>query len=503
MRRIAVVSSVVFVALPLVACAEADAGSAAAADAATAAGAPDGPPLYYLLSGPAKRYCSGIWVSERDRTEALYGSVLHTDEQVGDYESGSLVFDIDEDKRIVTVSQDGVSARARHFGDQGCVILPNDTDGVFFTPRDVASALPDAETTPWPMGDMLPDEPLPDYVDAELLDQAVETFFTEGDNRAAFLVVHRGRVLAEDYGPGIHMHTQLESWSMAKSMTATLIGRLIQMGHLEIWQPAPVPEWQNSPGDPRAEIRIADLLRMSSGLRFTNSGATPEQMAASFIPGQVDHRMGYVAPIDAFQFSISRDAEFPPNTVGRYRNSDPWTLGYIVQRTVENELGEEYLSWPQRALFDKIGIRRFIMETDPYGNFLLTGYNYGTARNWARFGMLYLNRGMWNGERLLTQEFVDFVRSPAPAWPEPYYGGLFWLNTADEEGRGGRIPQIPPDAYNPSGAGHQRTYIIPSQDLVIVVQSHRSAAAHAPDRTDREYEALGMVVKAVDPEWSW
>ena len=335
MRSIAVTGSVVFLALSPLACAEADAGSAASGTAAANAEAPDGPPVYYLLSGPAKRYCSGIWVSERDRTEALYGSVLHTEEQVHDYESGSLAIDIDEEMRIVTVSQDGVSARARHFGDQGCVILPPDTDGVFFTPREVVSALPDAETTPWPMGDMLPDEPLPEGVNGELLDQAVETFFTEGDNRAAFLVVHRGRVLAEDYGPGIHKDTQLESWSMAKSMTATLIGRLIQMGHLEIWQPAPVPEWQNSPGDPRAEIRIADLLRMSSGLRFSNSGATPEQMAASFVPGQVDHRMGYVAPIDAFQFSISRDAEFPPNTVGRYRNSDPWTLGYIVQRAVE------------------------------------------------------------------------------------------------------------------------------------------------------------------------
>ena len=143
------------------------------------------------------------------------------------------------------------------------------------------------------------------------------------------------------------------------------------------------------------------------------------------------------------------------------------------------------------------------METDPYGNFLLTGYNYGTARNWARFGMLYLNRGMWDGERLLTEEFVDFVSSPAPAWERPFYGGLFWLNTADEEGRGGRIPTLPPDAYNASGAGNQSTYIVPSRDLVIVVQSHRSAAAHAPDRSDREREALGMVVKAVDPEWSW
>ena len=299
------------------------------------------------------------------------------------------------------------------------------------------------------------------------------------------------------------MHTQLESWSMAKSMTATLIGRLIQMGHLEIWQPAPVPEWQNSPGDPRAEIRIADLLRMSSGLRFSNSGATPEQMAASFIPGQVDHRMGYVAPIDAFQFSISRDAEFPPNTVGRYRNSDPWTLGLHRAARGGERAGRGV---PELAAAGPLRQDRHppLHHGDgPLRQLLLTGYNYGTARNWARFGMLYLNRGMWNGERLLTEEFVDFVRSPAPAWPEPYYGGLFWLNTADDEGRGGRIPQIPPDAYNPSGAGHQRTYIIPSQDLVIVVQSHRSAAAHAPDRTDREYEALGMVVKAVDPEWSW
>ena len=505
MRNRQAISSIVFLALPLFACTEADAGSAASIGSGSPASAiaSDGPPLFYLLSGPAKRFCSGIWVSERDRTEALYGSVLHTEEQVRDYEEGRLAFDIDEERRIVTASQDGVEARARHFGDQGCVILPDDTDGVFFTPRKVTSTLPDTGSTPWPMGDMLPDGPLPEDVNGELLDQAVETFFTEGDNRAAFLVVHQGRILAEDYGPGIHQDTQLESWSMAKSMTATLIGRLVQMGHLEIWQPAPVPEWQNSPGDPRAQIRIADLLRMSSGLRFSNTDATPEQMAASFIPGQVDHRMGYVAPIDAFQFSVSRDAEFPPNTVGRYRNSDPWTLGYIVKRTVENELGEEYLSWPQRALFDKIGIRRFIMETDPYGNFLLTGYNYGTARNWARLGLLYLHRGMWSGERLLTEEFVDFVSSPAPAWEEPYYGGLFWLNTADEEGRGGRIPTLPPDAYNASGAGNQSTYIVPSRDLVIVVQSHRSPAAHAPDRSEREREALGLVVKAVDPSWSW
>ena len=168
MRHMPAISSIVFLALPLFACTDADAGSAASIGSgspASAVASSDGPPLFYLLSGPAKRFCSGIWVSERDRTEALYGSVLHSEDQVRDYESGSLAFDIDEERRIVTASQDGVSARARHFGDQGCVILPDATDGVFFTPRKVTSTLPDAESTPWPMGDMLPDEPLPEDVE--------------------------------------------------------------------------------------------------------------------------------------------------------------------------------------------------------------------------------------------------------------------------------------------------------------------------------------------------
>jgi CubicO group peptidase (beta-lactamase class C family) len=454
------------------------------------------------LAGPAKRYCSSIWVSERDREEALYNSVLMGAELAGQYASGRLRFDVDDRRHIVTVTRDNVSASARYFGDQGCVILRPETDEPLFTPREVVTSLPDAASMPWPMGDELPDTPLPPDVDGTLLDEAARVIFSSDlDRRAAFIVVHRGRIVKEAYGSGAHEDMQLESWSMGKSMTATFIGRLIQMGYLELWEPAPVPRWQNSPGDPRAAIRIADLLRMSSGLRFSRDGATPEEMAASYIPGIGDHRLGYTAPIDIFQLSASRDAEYPPNTVGRYRNSDPWTLGYIVRRTVENDLGEEYLTWPQRALFDEIGIRRFVMETDIYGNFILTGYNYGTARHWARLGLLYLQRGVWNGKRLLSDEFVDFVQSPAPAWDPPVYGGLFWLNPADETGRGSRVPSLPPDAYNASGAGDQRTYIIPSRDLVIVVMTHRGNAA--PDRRTRELEALGLAVKAVDPTWSW
>ena len=472
-------------------------GAAASAQASSAA-------LTHLsLSGQAKRYCSGIWVSGREGAEALQNSVLLSQQAVADYESGVVRFDIDEELHIVASSREGVSARARYFGDQGCVILPEGSDQVFFTPRRMVSSLPEAANTAWPMGDRLPDEPLPREVDQRLLDEAAETLFSNhNDLRAAFLVVHRGRIIAERYGSGAHQDMQLESWSMGKSMTATLIGRLIQMGHLRLWEPAPVPEWQNSPGDPRAAIRIADLLRMSSGLQFSGGGSTQDQFARSFIPGSADHGLGYSAPIDVFRFSVTRPLEHPPNTVGRYRNSDPWALGYVVRRTVEN-LGEEYLSWPQRELFDKIGVRRFVMETDPHGNFILTGYNFGTARDWARLGLLYLHRGVWKGERLLPEEFVEFVATPAPAWNRPVYGGLFWVNVPDEDGSPGNMYTLPPDTYYANGAGYQRAFVVPSRELVIVIMSHRRGDDISPDRARRAHRALGLVVKAVDPTWTW
>ena len=458
------------------------------------------------LAGLAKRYCSGVYVSHRDAAEALYSSVLVNDALQQRYERGDLQFSVDHATAVVTANSERAAARAAHFGDQGCIILPEGSDQVFFTPRTVTTTLPAAKTQMWPMGDKLPDVPLPADVNEQTLMRAVDLFFSErNDRRAAFLVVHKGRLIAERYGSGAHKDMQLESWSMGKSMTATFIGRLIQLGHLGLWDPAPVPQWQNSPGDPRAQIRIADLLRMSSGLKFTGGGDDETALASSFVPGYADHGLGYAAPIDIFRFSASRPLEFEPNTVGRYRNSDPWTLGYIVKRTVEG-MGEEYLTWPQRQLFDKIGIRKFIMETDVYGNFILTGYNFGTARDWARLGMLYLQDGVWHGERLLPEGFTDFVSSPAPAWDPPIYGGLFWLNTEDKSAPAGQLSRLftlPPDTYYAAGSHTQRVYVIPSRDLVIVTMSHRRGRTLSPDRSERMLEALGIVVQSVDPTWTW
>ena len=127
--------------------------------------------------------------------------------------------------------------------------------------------------------------------------------------------------------------------------------------------------------------------------------------------------------------------------------------------------GEEYLTYPQRALFDRIGIRRQVLETDPYGNFLLTGYDYGTARNWARLGLLYLNDGVWQGRRLLPEGFVKFASTPAPAWKDSIYGGMMWVNGAGQW-------NFPKDAYAFRGAGEQNVYVVPSHDLVVVRMGH-------------------------------
>ncbi len=442
--------------------------------------APEGTPVELGLAGWAKVLCSAVFVSGRDPDEAFVNSGFFFMEP----SDRPLVSDrvIDRDSRAVTLTwADSISRTARFHGDQGCVI---DTEaGIAFTPVSVVSTLPDPATQDWPMGDRVPEAPFPGDVDGQRLAAAVQTAFADTAGlTAAFLVVHRGRILAERYMPGIAPHTQLESWSMGKSLTATLVGILIQEGHFGLTDPAPVPEWQEELDDPRAAIRIADLLQMSSGLRFIaprDPDYTPDK-------GYPDHMYIYTGAIDAFNHSVTRPLQFPTGTEGRYRNSDPLTLGYVVRRTVE-ALGEEYLTWPQRALFDRIGIRRQVLEPDPFGNFLLTGYDYGTARNWARLGLLYLQDGVWHGERILPQGFVDFVSTPAPAWTEPVYGGLFWINGTGEW-------NLPRDAYFMAGGGGQRTFVVPSHDLVVVRLGHFRGSGPGMRGLN---QALGLLMEAI------
>ena len=199
---------------------------------------------------------------------------------------------------------------------------------------------------------------------------------------------------------------------MGKSLSATLLGILIKDGVYDLWQRAPIPEWQG-PGDLRAGIRIADLLHMSSGLRI-RAPQDPDYDPSGPYP---DHVYLYTGGVNAFHYAATRPLQWPPGKVGRYHNTDPVLVNYLIRLAIEKR-GEEYLSFPQRALFDQLGIRTMVIETDPDGNFLTQGYDYASGRDWARLGNLYLQDGVWNNQRILPEGYVTFVRTLAPAWAD-------------------------------------------------------------------------------------
>lgn len=419
-------------------------------------GMPPDDPDSWRVAGTAKIFCSAMFVSGRDSAEERAHLTSYF---LGPRVDSIRAIVIDRQRRLVRLTVGSITREAKQYGDQGCVIHQPGKDTVFFKPVRVTTALPDAATLPWPMGDAPSKAANEGTVDTAKVRAAVDAAFANPAGlTAAFLVVHRGRIIAERYAQGAHRDIQLESWSMGKSIMGTLIGRLIQMGAITLEQPAGIAEWYKSQDDPRARIRVMDLMRMSSGLRF--SRGSPDDL-----PGYHDHDLVYTGAIDAYEFSATRPPQYPPNTRGKYRNDNVMLLGAVMRDAVRKR-GEEYLTWPQKHLFDKIGIRRQVLETDPYGNFLISGYDYGTARNWARLGMLYLNDGVWMGERLLPEGFVKFVSTPAPAWADSAYGGMVWVNAR------GAWPNLPKDAFAFRGAGGQDTYVIPSKQMVIVRMGH-------------------------------
>ncbi len=445
---------------------------------------PPGDALEHHAAGFAKIMCSAVFVTELEPDFAAENVGYFTAPYEVRHKVGKPVIDRAE-KAVHVTLPNGVTRTAKYLGSQGCVALPVGQTSVNFTPVNVISRLPDPSIQLWPMGDVLSDEPLPPEIDATKLKQAVKAAFEPaGGMTAAFVVTWRGHLIAERYGNGITARTPLEGWSMGKSLTATLMGVLIKQGVYDIWQPAPIPEWQST-GDPRAKIRIGDIMRMSSGLRI-RAPQDPDYDPAGPYP---DHLYLYTGSVNSFHYAATRPLQWPPNTIGRYRNTDPVLINYLIRLAVEKR-GEDYFSFPQRALFDKIGIRTMVMDTDPYGNFLTQGYELACGRDWARLGNLYLQDGVWNGEQILPEGYTKFVSTLAPAWKadkRPIYGAFFWINGD------GRFP-VPKEAYYMSGAGGQWTLIIPSHDLVVVRLGHYRGAAPG----ERSFSAaLALLMQAV------
>ncbi len=445
--------------------------------------APDTEARGHIAAMAAHHLCSGMFVVGRVHQRSVEEVLARDIVRFPDFRwQDDFHYVVDTEARSATVSGPGVDPprTARYHGDQGCTILPAGVDRVFFEPVELNSSLPDPATQPWPLGDVGARATF-DEVDATKLDEALDWAMSREDqNTRALVVVYRGKIIGERYAEGFTKDTPQISWSQGKSITSALVGVLAEQGEITLDEPAPIAGWHGR-GDRRRDIRVRDLLNMSSGLDFKNYGLGRTDSWSS----SNEHFRVYFDAINVFEHATNQPYEIEPASEFRYRNSDPLTLGRIVREKVEGR-GDNYLRFPQEALFDRIGARNFVLETDAWGNFIMTGYDYGSAWDWARFGLLHLWDGVFEGDRVLAGGWVEFVRTPAPGDPSRGYGGLFWLN------RGGSMDRVPEDAFWPSGFMGQMTVVIPSADMVVVRlgPSPRGAGGYVNETIGRVLEAI-------------
>ncbi|MCG8469303.1 MAG: beta-lactamase family protein, partial [Gemmatimonadetes bacterium] len=356
--------------------------------------------------------------------------------------------------------------RAAYREGLGCMTLaPDQTlEAIDELPElTLGPASGDPSQIPWPDGDLVPEEPLPDYIDQAALEAAGKWAFDrvghgghESQITLSFMVVHKGDIVYERYGPGVDMTTRTRTWSTAKSIASTLIGIAVDEGILDLDEPLPFDHWEperraTGLADPRREITLRQALNMSSGLY-------PVDNRLCSIIGSC---LSYFAGTSSAEGAIDRGVVAEPGTVWDYENYDT-LLGVLALKTA---LADEqtYLEFPRVALFDKIGMRSTLPGVDRFGDYVMSSQVYTNARDLARLGLLYLNEGVWDGERLLSREWIDFVRTPAPATADigNFYGGQFWLPND-------RRTDVPQDAYTTAGNRGQYATIVPSYDLVIV-----------------------------------
>jgi CubicO group peptidase (beta-lactamase class C family) len=314
---------------------------------------------------------------------------------------------------------------------------------------------------PWPDGSRGPVDPAGLGVEPVQLNRALDAAFAEpipGKKvyTRAVIVVYDGHLIAERYAPGFHQNMPLLGWSMSKSVTNALVGILVRQGKLDIRRPAPVPEWQST-DDPRRKITLDQLLRMSSGLAFQEVYA-PLYDATDMLYGSYDFGA----------YAAAKPLETEPDGKWYYSSGTANIVARIVRQAAERNY-EFYYGFMYAELFDKIGMTSALMEPDSSGTFVGSSYVFATPRDWARFGLLYLQDGVWQGERILPEGWVKYTTTPTPKAPRGEYGAHFWLNAGEANNPTDREwPNAPTDTFYADGFQGQRVIVIPSKRLVLV-----------------------------------
>jgi CubicO group peptidase (beta-lactamase class C family) len=405
--------------------------------------------------------CNGLFTSNRTLEQVFDKELKYLSQPVGTPRGGD--YEVDWERKAVAIGAAGGTPimRAAFRQGIGCVIMAPDQTFVDIDDLPVLDTPPlpgDPETILWPEGDLVAHAPLPPTIDADALRAASDWAFDRDTPEQATLslvVVHDGQIIHERYADGFDVSTRTRTWSTAKSIAVTLIGMLADEGRLDLDESVDL-EWlprQSSPEtDPRHDITLRHLLNMSSGLN------TVDNRGMEYATGS---GMSYWAGASSVRGALSRALIREPGTSWDYENYDT-LLGVLAMK---NAIGDDqaYLEYPRKALLDRIGMRNTLLSVDRFGDFIMSSQVYTNARDLARMGLLYLEGGVWDGERLLSEKWIDFVRTPAPATAERgnQYGGQWWLVPDNRN-------DVPKSAYSTAGNRGQFTIVVPTHNLVIV-----------------------------------
>lgn len=428
--------------------------------------------------------CNGLFTSNRTMERIFEQELAFLPEPIGTAAGGDYI--VDRARKAVAIGKpNGVPVVLAAFREGlGCIVLaPDQTfadiDGL--PSLQMAPPPGDPDRIAWPGGDLLDDAALPAAIDRAALLAASDWAFERDSPEQitlSLLIVHGGRIVHERYAPGVTMTTRTRTWSTAKSIAATLIGMLVDQGRMSLDEPLGFPWFPDvtePEHDPRSAITLRHVLHMSSGL-YPIDNSNLEYATGS--------GMSYWAGASSVEQMRHRGLIREPGTYWDYENYDT-LLGVYAMKLALGE--DEYHEFPRRALLDRIGMRNTLVSTDRFGDFIFSSQVYTNARDLARFGLLYLNGGLWNGERLVSEEWIDFVRTPASSLADRgnFYGGQWWLVPDDRT-------DVPKDAYSTAGNRGQYVIVVPSSDLVIVRRG-LDYGAQGFDRWDLTREVLKAV----------
>lgn len=395
------------------------------------------PKLNIIAGYAAKNVSSSVFLAHR--------SLAFTDATDNNFSPVNLATNhINQTEKFATSSVFGLLTRKAIYREGlGAVVITKDYDPSE-KPATPKRSEPD-NTTPFPFGNAAPKDSIFSTINYPKLTQTVQSIFNPKDKTRAVVVVYKNKIVAEKYADGFSKTSKILGWSMTKSITSTIVGILQTRGLLNIEDRAPIAAWQQ---DERKNITLNNLLQMNSGLAWDEDyNSISDATKMLFLEK------------DMSQSQVLKKQTSKPNTHWLYSSGTTNLISGIIRKQFKTN--QDYLDFWYAALIDKIGMNSMVVETDLAGNFVGSSYAWATPRDWAKFGLLYLNRGNWNGEQIFDPSWVDYVSTPTPT-SDGGYGGQFWLN------KGGKFPDVPRNMFYADGYQGQFVFIFPDRDLVVV-----------------------------------